>query len=74
MRVYLLAHTKSIKKYDHTVKRIHELYTELIHAGVPVEDAMFLLPNAADTKIIFTINTGEFIHFFTLRCCERVQW
>lgn len=38
------------------------------------EDARFVLPNAAETKIVFTMNARELRHFFNLRCCQRAQW
>jgi len=51
-----------------------EAYQALIDDGVPAEDARFVLPNAAETKIIVTMNARELRHFFELRCCERAQW
>jgi thymidylate synthase (FAD) len=38
------------------------------------EDARFLLPNAAESKMIITMNARELLHFFSLRCCNRAQW
>jgi thymidylate synthase (FAD) len=38
------------------------------------EDARFVLPNAAETKIVVTMNARELRHFFTVRCCRRAQW
>lgn len=38
------------------------------------EDARFLLPNAAETKIMVTMNARELLHFFRQRCCNRAQW
>jgi thymidylate synthase (FAD) len=38
------------------------------------EDARFVLPNAAETKLIITMNARELLHFFSLRCCNRAQW
>jgi len=38
------------------------------------EDARFVLPNAAETKLIVTMNARELMHFFQLRCCNRAQW
>ena len=38
------------------------------------EDARFVLPNAAETKIVVTMNARELRHFFRLRCCNRAQW
>lgn len=38
------------------------------------EDARFILPNAATTKIICTFNTRSLHNFFAHRCCNRAQW
>ncbi|MDK2954947.1 MAG: thymidylate synthase [Desulfovibrionales bacterium] len=38
------------------------------------EDARFVLPNAAESKIVVTMNVRSLLHFFNLRCCERAQW
>ncbi|HEX3032187.1 MAG TPA: FAD-dependent thymidylate synthase, partial [Bacillota bacterium] len=37
------------------------------------EDARFVLPNAAETKLVVTMNARELFHFFNLRCCNRAQ-
>lgn len=49
-------------------------YRGMLDAGVPAEDARYLLPNAMETKIVVTMNVRELLHFFTLRCCKRAQW
>lgn len=38
------------------------------------EDARFVLPQSAETKIVVTMNARELIHFFKHRCCARAQW
>lgn len=38
------------------------------------EDARFVLPNACDTRIIFTMNARSLHNFFKQRCCNRAQW
>ena len=38
------------------------------------EDARFVLPNACETQMIFTMNARELLHFFGKRCCNRAQW
>ena len=38
------------------------------------EDARFVLPNAAATRLVVTMNARELMHFFSLRCCNRAQW
>ncbi len=50
------------------------VYSRLLEAGVPAEDARFVLPNAAATKLVMTMNARELRHFFALRCCRRAQW
>lgn len=38
------------------------------------EDARFVLPQAAETKIVVTMNCRELLHFFKLRCGKTAQW
>lgn len=39
-----------------------------------IEDARYVLPNAACTSMVMTMNARELLHFFRLRCCNRAQW
>ncbi len=39
-----------------------------------IEDARFVLPNASETKIVFTMNARSLYNFFDHRCCFRAQW
>ena len=39
-----------------------------------LEDARFVLPNAAATKMILTMNARSLMNFFAHRCCNRAQW
>jgi thymidylate synthase (FAD) len=61
-------------RFEAHLTAAHELYRELLEAGIPAEDARFVLPNAAATKLVMTMNARELHHFFTLRCCRRAQW
>ena len=38
------------------------------------EDARFVLPQAAATRVVFTMNCRSLLHFFEHRCCTRAQW
>ena len=38
------------------------------------QDVRFILPQAAETKIVVTMNCRELLHFFEQRCCTRAQW
>ena len=60
--------------FDEAMVACAAAYRALVDDGVPAEDARFVLPNAAETKIIVTMNARELTHFFELRCCERAQW
>ncbi len=58
---------------------IQRWYDELVEAlgdkgESTYEDARFLMPNAAETKIVITMNARELLHFFKVRCCNRAQW
>lgn len=55
------------EQFENRMKIMQEWYTEALAAGVPAEDARFYLPNASETKIIFTMNARELIHFFSKR-------
>jgi thymidylate synthase (FAD) len=62
------------KAFDQVLEHISEAYQKLLKMGIPKEDARFILPNAAKTNIIVTMNARELRHFFNLRCCTRAQW
>lgn len=60
--------------YTELMDDIRKLYNELVNAGIPEEDARYILPNACTTNIVVTMNARELRHFFNLRCCTRAQW
>ncbi len=60
--------------FDEAIDAVVDAYHKLRDAGVPAEDARYLLPNAAETKIVITMNIRELLHFLSLRCCNRAQW
>ena len=62
------------KLFDEMIDKTIEAYKAFLDAGIPAEDARYLLPNAAETKIVVTMNIRELLHFFSLRCCNRAQW
>ncbi len=54
--------------------RVGELYEAMVEAGVPAEDARFLLPNATNTNFKVTVNFQSLLHICDLRLCTRAQW
>ena len=70
-----IAKNKKMKKaYDETMKNIWEQYNKLLEMGIPAEDSRFVLPNAACTNILVTMNARSLLNFFELRCCLHAQW
>jgi thymidylate synthase (FAD) len=65
---------EALKRFKAANAAAFEGYRALIDAGIPAEDARYLLPNAMETKIVVTMNIRELLHFFDLRCCKRAQW
>ncbi len=59
------------ENYTRVLKRLEELG---VHGEAGQQDARYLLPNAAETKIVVTMNARELLHFFRVRCCNRAQW
>ncbi len=49
-------------------------YRALRALGVRKEDARFVLPNAAATRIVVTMNFRELLHVFRLRISPEAQW
>lgn len=63
-----------LEGFEKLLGEIHQAYGKMVEAGIPAEDARYILPNATETKILVTMNARELLHFFELRCCERAQW
>lgn len=61
-------------KMEQAFDRLGDLYQEMIDAGVPAEDARFLIPNAAHTNFKIVVNFLELLHICDLRLCTRAQW
>ena len=61
------------KKFDEFMSKVSEFYLELTEAGIPAEDARAVLPNAASTSMVASLNLREMIHLANLRLCTRAQ-
>jgi thymidylate synthase (FAD) len=72
----------SIEEADDDVRAAYEaqidnsmgLYSDLIAAGIPAEDARFVFPNATRTNLVMTTNLRALIHMSGLRLCTMAQW
>jgi thymidylate synthase (FAD) len=69
-------------EFEKTMSLVQESYTRIssllsekgLNGENANQDARFVLPQAAETKIIVTMNCRELLHFFKHRCCSRAQW
>lgn len=43
-------------------------------ADTAKEDARFVLPQAAASRIVVSMNCRSLLNFFEQRCCARAQW
>jgi len=44
------------------------------HGKLPKQDARYILPNAAETKLIMTLNARSLMHFLYMRTAAGAQW
>ena len=69
---------EAAEEYRRQMEQINEWYQawrERLGGGTSAnEDARFVLPNGAATRMLVTMNARELIHFLALRCCNRAQW
>jgi len=61
-------------RYQAQVESALQLYSEMVEAGIPSEDARFVFPNATRTNLVMTVNLRELIHISGLRLCTMAQW
>jgi thymidylate synthase (FAD) len=54
--------------------RTYQLYEEMVAAGVPKEDARYILPGGITSEIVISANFRELRHIFSVRCAERAHW
>jgi len=70
-RAFVAFMKEAQRTYNTMVKKLNE---KEIKGESANQDARFILPNAAETKIMVTMNARELLHFFRQRCCNRAQW
>lgn len=73
---------ESMAVFEEAMESARLAYERLVELGTArglkkeavQEDARFVLPGAAETRILVTMNARELRHFFKVRCCRRAQW
>lgn len=78
----IAADPQALAVFTGAMKSAQEAYERLVALGQErglkketiQEDARFVLPNAAETRLVVSMNARELRHFFEVRCCRRAQW
>lgn len=60
--------------YNKQVELCLQLYEKMLDAGVPPEDARYILPNGTTSEIVITANFREWRHFIWMRTNPRAHW
>jgi len=62
------------KAYDEALKVVYSAYEKMVEAGVPKEDARYILPGAIKTKLVMTLNARSLMHLVWQRTALQAQW
>ena len=60
--------------YQTQMENDAKAYRNALERGVKPEDARYLLPNAAKTTLVVTMNARELFHVFDMRLDHAAQW
>ena len=60
--------------YDGALKVVYSAYEKMVAAGVPKEDARYILPSAIKTKLVMTLNARSLMHVVWQRTALQAQW
>ena len=71
----LRTHPEARQIVDEFWAQAETQYARLRALGIRKEDARFLLPNAAETRIVVSMNYEAWLHFFWMRAVDKAaQW
>jgi thymidylate synthase (FAD) len=62
------------ERYMTMAAEAERLYADMVEAGLPKEDARYILPNATTSEIVISANLREYRHIFEVRCHPRAHW
>lgn len=65
---------KCMAEIQEAYRAVKKLLEEDGRGDKAAEDARFVLPQAVETRIVFTMNCRSLLNFFEHRCCARAQW
>ncbi len=62
------------RAYDDALKVVYSAYERMVAAGVPKEDARYILPSSIKTKLVMTLNARSLMHLVWQRTALQAQW
>ncbi len=62
------------ERFRKLMENAYGLYDEMVKAGIPYEDARYVIPQAVTTRMLMTVNLRELIHIACLRLSSHAQW
>lgn len=68
-----IVNSKFYPAFMEHLDQLYQCYNTMVDAGIPEEDARYILPNATPTQLVMTMNARELIHFCKIRRCNRAQ-
>ena len=70
----IAANPEAMELWNNATDHVRETYRQLRELEIKKQDARFLLPNAAATRIVVTMNFRELLHVFRIRISPHAQW
>lgn len=70
----ILSNESAHKAYDDALKTVYSAYEKMVTAGIPKEDARYILPSAIKTKLVMTLNAKSLMHMVWQRTALQAQW
>ncbi|MGQ9585524.1 MAG: FAD-dependent thymidylate synthase [Anaerolineae bacterium] len=70
----IAANPEALALWEQALAGLRDAYRSLRELGIPKEDARYLLPNAAQTRLVVTMNLREIRHVCRLRITREAQW
>jgi thymidylate synthase (FAD) len=64
----------AFKAFDEALKTVYSAYEKMAAAGVPKEDARYILPSAIKTKLVMTLSAKSLMHMVWQRTALQAQW
>lgn len=70
----IVKNKKLCRQYQHGLNMCAAVYANLVAGGIKKEDARFILPQAVETRLIFSMDFRALRNFLKLRLDTNAQW